>query len=468
VAGALAPGAAARPVPAGDRPDPSLLRAGGAWYAATTSNDWLPAFPLLRSPDLTHWDQVAAVLPRRPRWAARDFWAPELVRRGGRALVYYAALGRDGRRCIAVASAVRVSGPYRDHGPLLCSPIGEIDPLPVRDEHGADWLVWKRDGNSEGQPTPLVAAPLAPGGMSLAAPPRELFRGDAPWERGLIEGPELLRHDGLFYMLYSARRCCGLSCDYATGVARSAALLGPWEKRPAPILSGDRRFRCPGHGSVARGPGGGLEFAYHAYARGDPGNRRLLVAPLRFDAEGWPALGAVRQRVLQPPSRLFGFDGPLGTGWEWPVGGRPRSAVANGALELGPGALARRADTSRFAAGAQVADRGAGARPGLAAMASDEEGVGVELRGRRAVAWRLVDGRRTTVGTLRAPRTAAPRLRVRVAARVLLAVRAGGRWRRVGPPQPLPRWGSGPRVALTVGGGAAGRASFAWLRVEPL
>jgi hypothetical protein len=269
-------------------------------------------------------------------------------------------------------------------------------------------------------------------------------------------------------MLYSARRCCGLSCDYATGVARSASLLGPWQKRPEPILTGDRRFRCPGHGSVTRGPGGGLAFAYHAYARGDSGNRRLLVAPLRFDAAGWPALDRVRQRVLRPPTRLFGFDGRLGGGWEWPVGLRPRSAVAGGALELGPGALARRADTSRFAAGTEVVSTAAGSRPGLAVMASDEIGVGIELREGRAIAWRRDGGRRRIVGTRPVPRVAETRLRVRVAARVLLAVRGGtGGWRRVGPPQPPPRWRSGPRVALTVGGGRAARASFASLGIVP-
>jgi beta-xylosidase len=128
LAGACAPAAGANPVVPGDHPDPSLLRAGAGWYATSTSDDWLPAFPILHSTDLAHWRRVGAVLPLRPRWAAKDFWAPELVRRGGRVLAYYAARARDGRRCIAVASAAAARGPYRDHGPLLCSHVGEIDP----------------------------------------------------------------------------------------------------------------------------------------------------------------------------------------------------------------------------------------------------------------------------------------------------------------------------------------------------
>lgn len=406
------------------------------------------------------------MLTRRPRWAAREFWAPELVRRGGRVLVYYAALAKDGRRCLAVASAASVRGPYRDDGPLLCSRVGEIDPLPVRDEQGADWLVWKRDGNSLGQPTPILAAPLAPGGLSLAAPPRELFRGDAPWERGLVEGPALLRHDGTFYMIYSARRCCGLRCNYATGVARSSSLLGPWEKRPEPILTRGQGFRCPGHGTVTRGPGGELELVYHAYARGDPANRRLLVAPLHFDAAGWPAVGRVRQTVVAARGADFGFDHPLDSGWEWPAGPRPRTRTAGGALELGRGVLARRADASRFVALAEPVSRRGGARPGLAVMASNRDGVGVELRGRRALAWRVEDGRRSLVASVAAGRVTV--LRVSLSGRVRLAVRsAGGRgWRAVGAPQELPRW-SGPRVALTVRGGRHARAAFDRLVVQP-
>jgi hypothetical protein len=209
------------------------------------------------------------VLPQRPRWAARDFWAPELVRRGALTFAYYAAEARDGRRCLAVASAPRLLGPYSDHGPLLCTRVGEIDPLPVRDEEGLPWLVWKQDGNSLGRATPILAAPLTPGGMSLASPPHELFRADAPWEHGLVEAPALLRHDGMFYMLYSAGFCCGRHCSYATGVARSPTLLGPWEKRRKPILTSGASFRCPGHVSVTRGRHGEPVAAYHAYVRGD-------------------------------------------------------------------------------------------------------------------------------------------------------------------------------------------------------
>jgi xylan 1,4-beta-xylosidase len=452
----------------GDHPDPSLLRAGSGWYAATTSGDWLPAFPVLRSGDTRSWRQVGAVLERRPRWAAGDFWAPELVRRDGRVLAYYAARGRSGRRCVAVASSARLRGPYRDEGPLACSRVGEIDPLPVTDEHGAHWLVWKQDGNSRGEPTPILAAPLAPGGLALAGMPHELFRADADWERGLVEAPALLRHGGMMYLLYSAGRCCGLPCNYVTGVARSRSLLGPWEKRPGPFLQADASFRCPGHVSVAGAPGGGLLLAYHAYARNDPANRQFLIAPLGFDAEGWPVLGGGAPAGASAAPVRFDFDSSrLGHGWQWLVGLRPRAQVAEGALELGAGVLGRQAGTGAFSARTVVVSRRHGARPGLAVLASSANGIGVELRGRSAVAWRVDDGHRMRLGRTPIGRRERVELRMSMGATIELALRTRGSWRPLGGEQPPPRWTSGPRVALRVSGPAAARARFDGLWISP-
>ena len=472
-AGVCAPAALASPAVPGDHPDPSLLRAGGAWYATSTSGDWLPAFPVLRSTDLRHWQQVGSVFHRRPPWAADDFWAPEVVKRDGRVLAYYAARALSGRRCLAVASAARVTGPYRDHGPILCSRTGEIDPLPVRDEQGADWLVWKRDGNSRGRPTPILAAPLAPGGTSLAAPPHELFRADAPWERGLVEAPALLRRGGMLYLLYSAGHCCGRNCHYATGVARSVSLLGPWEKRPAPILTGGGGFRCPGHVGVARGAGGSPLLAYHAYLSGDPSNRRMLLSRLHFDAGGWPVVDRPRGPVPKAAGARFGFRARLGIGWEWPTGRWPAARVTRGRLRLGAGALARQTGTTRFRARATVASRDGSARPGLAVMAQGENAVGVELRGWRAVAWRSDDGRLTRLGSRPLPpgRPVADAgrvvLHVSVGRRVRLSVRVRGRRLAVGEPQAPPRWAGGAYAGVSVRGPARSRAQFDSLAIRP-
>jgi GH43 family beta-xylosidase len=450
MAGAVTPAAVANPVIAGDHPDPSVLRTARGWYVTSTSDDWLPAFPVLHSRDLVHWRQVGSVLARRPGWAKNDFWAPELVRRDGRVLAYYATLAKSGRRCVAGASAEGIAGPYRDHGPIFCSRAGEIDPLPAVDEQGAAWLLWKRDGNSRGHATPILAAPLAPGGMSLAGIPRELFRAGAAWERHNVEAPALLHHGGFLYLFYSAGHCCGRNCTYATGVARASTLLGPWEKRRQPILRGGGGMRCPGHVGVTSARDGAPLLAYHAYVRGDPSNRQLFIAQLRFGVDGWPRLTTYPKR----PSKRSG--GVSAAPWQWPAGPRPAFSASSRGLVLGRGTVARQTGATRFTAHTtiQLADRRA--RPGLAVTGSEGNAVGVELRSAQAVSWRSANGRRRVTGGVSLPpgRPVAGygriRLRVAVDDRVRVAIRVRGRWRSVGPLQPPPRWASGARLALTV------------------
>ena len=145
----------------------------------------------------------------------------------------------------------------------------------------------------------------------------------------------------MFYLVYSAGHCCGPHCNYVTGVARSRSLLGPWEKRPGPFLEDSAAFRCPGHVGVAGAPGGGLLLAYHAYARGDPANRQFLIAPLRFDAEGWPAVGPAANRAAgADPGALRLRRRPAsaraGSGR---VGPQPSARTVHGELRLGRGVL---------------------------------------------------------------------------------------------------------------------------------
>ncbi|HVU99923.1 MAG TPA: glycoside hydrolase family 43 protein, partial [Verrucomicrobiae bacterium] len=239
------------PVIPGDHPDPSIIRDGRVFWAVSTSSEWGPQFPLLRSEDLVNWEQTGSVFPRRPAWAVANFWAPEISEYKGRFFVYYVGRKHGGALAVAVATASKPEGPYTDHGPLVSQDDGSIDPVPVTDEHGQRYLLWKEDGNSRHQPSILWAQALTDDGLTLMGEPKELLRNDTPWEGAVVEGPFVLRRGDWFYLFYSGSGCCGGNCDYALGVARSHSLLGPWEKNPAnPILSGNRAWRCPGHGSI--------------------------------------------------------------------------------------------------------------------------------------------------------------------------------------------------------------------------
>ncbi len=162
----------ANPVLPGDYPDPSIIRVGDTYWATATTSQWAPIFPLLSSKDLVNWTLSGAVFEAPPAWSAGSYWAPEIAEDRGRFFVYYTARKKDGPLCVAVATAPAPGGPYTDHGPLVCQAAGSIDAVPVTDENGKRYLIWKEDGNSRKEPTPFWAQPLSADGTTLEGAPR--------------------------------------------------------------------------------------------------------------------------------------------------------------------------------------------------------------------------------------------------------------------------------------------------------
>jgi hypothetical protein len=480
------------PVLPGDYPDPSVLRDGADYWAVTTSGGWRPPFTMLASRDLVNWEVAGSVLRKAPGWTHGDFWAPEIVKRGSGYLVYYSAPNRRGSRCVGVASAARPTAFFRDRGPIVCSRLGAIDPLPVWDEHGKPFLVWKEDGNSRGLPTPLMAAPLTPGGLRLAGAKRELFRNDRPWEGQVVEAPALARHDGKLYMFYSARYCCGAGCDYVIGVARSPTLLGPWEKRDGPILSGNARFHCPGHGTVVDGPDGSQYLLYHAYTQGDPIpiGRQVLLDRLVWGPDGWPTVGGSGGPSLRATSPLGVRQQPrpgvftddfrgrfLTAGWNWtsdrPLmnvngrhGGRLWMAPPRGGSE---GEIARQPGVSSWVAETDVGARRRGSSAGIAAFGDAGHALGVEVRGSSVVAWRREGSATVTLGAvpIGSPRFVTLRVVAEAGPQYSFETRLGPGWVRVAGPYPAPPWPVETRVVLRVAGGRRARAAFERFSLGP-
>jgi beta-xylosidase len=107
----------------------------------------------------------------------------------------------------------------------------------------------------------------------------------------VVEAPWLVRHDGLWYLFYSGNV---YDHRYRTGVARSAALTGPYERHGAPILGNNERWVGPGHGTVLA-LAGAHYFFFHAWT--NAGNGTNLAGPGRHGlvdritwVDGWPQL----------------------------------------------------------------------------------------------------------------------------------------------------------------------------------
>ncbi|MDT7688877.1 MAG: xylan 1,4-beta-xylosidase [Acidobacteriota bacterium] len=507
-------GSYSNPVAPGDFPDPSVIRVGADYWAAATSSEWAPEFPLLHSRDLVNWEVVGSIFNARPSWSVGNYWAPELSEYRGRFYAYYVARKQGGSLCVAVATAQRPTGPYTDHGPLVCQEVGSIDGFPVTDEQGRRFLLWKEDGNSVSKPTPIWAQQLSADGTRLVGERREILRNDQPWEKhatlpygDLIEGPAIVRKDGWFYMFYSGNFCCARECNYMLGVARARKLLGPWEKNPRnPILAGNETWKCPGHGTVLEDADGRHWLMYHAYNAKDfvYVGRQAMLDEVVWGADGWPTINDGRGPSVRAvsPHGTRGVGGPrsffddfntlrLGPGWQWPQSNVPRFQVVSGQLLLSPtieaehnpaaAVLARTTTTGDYVATTVVDMRGVREAEfaGLSAYGDAENSLGISVDNKKVVIlWRrekneykesiLTD----SLGTMAQSGAVQLRMTAREGHLYRFAVSDDGRtWKDVGEEidgSYLPPWDRGVRVALVAGGArgvVAGR--FGFLCIEP-
>jgi arabinan endo-1,5-alpha-L-arabinosidase len=286
-----------------DFPDPSLLRipSSGRAFAYATNIRGSGAGGLLNVPvsqaqgsGLTPWSPPIDALPHLPAWARGGFtWAPAVAHREGEPyrLYFTARYGYSGRPCIGVAVSESPEGPFKatsETKPLVC-PLadgGAIDPSVFQDDDGAEYLLWKTDSNCcEGTPTIYIQA-LAPDGLALIGPDpgdapwllpsaKPLIQRDQAWEGGVIEAPTLRKHDGRYYLFYSAGDYA--SSGYAVGYAGAASLFGPYQKSTGPILSASGTgLSGPGGQDVFIGPDQETWIAFHAWREGRPNRYRAL------------------------------------------------------------------------------------------------------------------------------------------------------------------------------------------------
>ncbi|WP_210516851.1 family 43 glycosylhydrolase [Hymenobacter terricola] len=471
----------------GDFPDPTVTKIGDTYWASATSAEWGAVFPLFTSKNLLDWELVGHVFPEAlPEWAGSNFWAPEFYQENGRTYVYYTARRKGGMLCVAVASADRPEGPYLDHGPLVGQEAGSIDGFAIPDEHGDLYLIWKEDGNSCHQDTPIWAQRLNDARTALIGEPTELFTNDVKWEGPLVEGSALVRHHGWFYMFYAGNSCCGKGCNYATGVARSRHLLGPWEKHDQnPILDRNAAWKCPGHGTVTELDGRWF-LLHHAYAAESHEfvGRQGLLSEFTWNAQEWPEF-VNRSPQAAPLANVAHlniadeFEGhKLGLGWQWPITApQPITAVRHGQLHLAAGSsrlgtlVARRTHAATYKAATTLdfANLPVDTFAGLAAVGDPYNALALMAGNGQLQIWHVKSGKQQTLVQVFIDPCATLTLRLEVwgGQRYRFAYSTdGATWQ----PLPtenfslngtyLPPWDRGVRVALVAQGAEDTAATF--------
>lgn len=251
--------------------DPSVLFHDGKYYLYPTGDN--SGYDVYISPDLVNWNKG----PRVFRSAEPGVWAPDIFYNAAdrKFYLYYTVNGR-----IGAAISDRPDGVFIDHGTLVEN---AIDAHMFLDDDGRYYLYYVQYPGFRIQVQPMASPVLKTGD------PVHLMQATDPWEMklaALTEAPWMLKHRGVYYLLYSASGAD--TQDYAIGYATAASPLGPFAKYPGnPIIQKGDNIFGPGHCSVTTSRDGQLWMIYHQQKDGRRGwDRIICIDPLWFDEQG--------------------------------------------------------------------------------------------------------------------------------------------------------------------------------------
>ncbi|GAB4039399.1 family 43 glycosylhydrolase [Spirosoma jeollabukense] len=472
------------PVITGDFADPSIIRVGDTYYAAGTSSEWGPAYPIYTSKDLVNWDYVGPVFTTPPAWTMGSFWAPELFYRNGTYYVYYTARRKaDKRSYIGVASTPDLRKGFTDHGLLLEWTSEAIDAF-VLEDGGKLYITWKAYGLDKGKAIELLGAELSPDGLKVTGKAFTLLTAERNnWEAGGAEGQAIFKRGRYYYMTYSGNACCGARCNYQVGLARAEKLQGPWEKYAKnPVLFSDDSWKCPGHGTVVTTPDNRYFYLHHAYNGTDftfAGRQGVLSELVWDDKTQWPAFryGTTTPAQAESPfgaiqkkgqNLTVDFSKPMPDDfWVWDVSlPKPTFSVKDGTLQLANtsgnptgsflGAVIKKGTYTLRAEVSPQAD----VLQSICLYGDDSNAVGFGVKKGLLELWQVKEGTRTVLKTQVLPDNLSP---------VTLQLRSRfgefcefGWSEKAGKMQLineapldgsyLPRWDRAPRVGLSVSG----------------
>lgn len=254
-----------------DCADPYILNHEGVYYLYGTGGR--KGIRVYRSTDLANWSPAVGAkdgyaVDSTDVWGWHSFWAPEVYHIKGKFYMFLSSMTQ-----LVIAESDSPLGPFvqKVQQPVNRDII-KIDSHLFIDEDGKMYLYFVRF--NKGNEIWMAEMKEDLSGIKEETLTK-CFGVTDPWESTekepvarVAEGPFILKHNGLYYLTYSANHF--KSQDYAVGYAVSESPFGPFEKYEGnPILIGDmKNIFGTGHHSFFRSNSGQMYIVYHSHQSG--------------------------------------------------------------------------------------------------------------------------------------------------------------------------------------------------------
>jgi GH43 family beta-xylosidase len=305
-------------------PDPWVIFRDGYYYEMNTTGVNLIIRKARNMSDIQDAEKKIVWVPPPNTPYSAQLWAPELHFVRGKWYIYFAAdSGKNETHrnwVLENPSADPLSGEWTFKGQLTDkSNKWAIDPSVFEDEGKlyALWSGWPGDKN--GTQDIFIAEMENPWTIKgkrvkLSSPHYrwEKYGTENPPHVGVNEGPEILKHDGKLFLVYSASGCW--TDHYGLGMLIANAGSDPlktksWKKWRDPVFSSNPQANAygPGHNGFFKSPDGTQDWMiYHANpgpGLGCKNDRSPRIQSFTWKADGMPDFGQpvdLRQEIPRP------------------------------------------------------------------------------------------------------------------------------------------------------------------------
>jgi len=299
--------------PIADGADPWVIKMDDYYYSCSSGNGGIY---VTKSGKLTELGERVKVWETpNMGWNQSNVWAPELHSFNGRWYIYYAAAKKPGSPFIYQRSGVLESvsddvfGPYEDKGMLytgdsIQDPTSarwaiDLTTLKMNGQLYAIWSGWEQNAETDKTKQHLYIAPMS-NPWTISSNRVKISSPAESWETGgpldLNEGPEVLKHQGKVFIIYSTRE--SWLKDYRLGqLTLTDTTLSPLKpenwKKLGPVFQGTDEVYGVGHASFTTSPDGTENWIiYHSKKTTKPGwERDIRLQQFTWNADGSPNFG---------------------------------------------------------------------------------------------------------------------------------------------------------------------------------